>query len=180
MRKIYLILSGMMLLLSVMVTQAQTPEPTVTLEPPFLLHGTIQQFSHGKMLWSNRFGVLVIYDDFTWENPTWTDEVIYIDEPAPNTKTMMPHPEHAIGRVWAQRDDIRAKIGWAILNENPRRFIVEYMWHDGQHNTNPLDMQWYIGDGGFYLLNGTDGTWQFNGSIHPRFADAPYAGFDDE
>jgi len=121
---------------------------------------------------------MVIYDDFTWESPTWTDAVIYIDEPAPNTKTMMPHPEHAIGRVWAQRDDIRAKIGWAVSNENPGRFIVEYLWHDGEVGSEILDMQWYIGNGGFYLLDGADYTWAINGSIHPRFANAPYEGFE--
>jgi len=38
-----LVLSLVMVLVPV---YAQTP----TLEPPFLLHGTIQQFEHGKML----------------------------------------------------------------------------------------------------------------------------------
>lgn len=138
-----------------------------------LLDGSIVNFTGGDMIWTHRFGVIVLIRDRfyagSWLNPQWEDIPLDPDLILPGFNS-----DGALARVWAQFPEIHEPLGrpYGYGDERPFQVIVRY----ADTSANP-DMLWFIGNGAWYHLSVDDNQFFLYGTIHPRYVSRVYENF---
>ncbi len=80
---------------------------------------TYQEFEKGIMLWLPgvvQQPVVIMYNDGTWQFGQWQEVATTITEKPP-TALFAPVAGNAFGKVWAQDNLVRSKLGWGTNKE---------------------------------------------------------------
>ncbi len=80
---------------------------------------TYQEFENGSMFWLPGVmeqPVLIMYKDETWQFGQWQELAAGITD-TPPVNRYAPVLDHAFGKVWAQNNAVRSKLGWGVKPE---------------------------------------------------------------
>ncbi len=87
---------------------------------------TYQEFENGSMFWLPGVmeqPVLIMYNDGTWQFGQWQELAAGITDTPPAAR-YTPSLDHAFGKVWAQNNAVRSKLGWGIKPETSAALTV--------------------------------------------------------
>lgn len=90
-----------------------------------------QSFEHGTMVWHSPDRMIVLFDEgyglgtrqWIFEVDTWNpgDPICDLGPPPPG----LFHPERGFGKLWCDRADIRALLGWAVEPEGSYETAIQ-------------------------------------------------------